>query len=77
MENYGYMESKTVMLDYCESCNALWIDALELASMAKMFVASKKHLQHLKDTEYQGVDLFGAYAYSMAVSGAFLLGIKI
>ena len=77
MDNYGYMESKTVLIDCCDNCNALWIDALELATMAKMYVSTKKHLQYLRDTEYQGVDLFNVYVYSMALSGAVLPRFKI
>ena len=77
MDHYGYMESNKVQIDCCDECGALWLDALELAAMTKMYIASNKHFKHLRKTEYEGSDLFSGYAYSMVVSGAFLLGFSI
>ena len=33
---YGYMGSKTVMLDSCSACGRVWLDPDELAAMARL-----------------------------------------
>ena len=77
MDNYGYMGSSKVIIDCCKKCNSLWIDALEIAVMAKMYVVSSKRSQYLQNTSYQGSDLFGVHTYTQAVTNAFFLGFML
>jgi len=49
MENYGYMGTGQVMLDACNACELVWVDALELAAMAKMRARLDKNMQIMRD----------------------------
>jgi len=40
MEHYGYMGSNIVMIDGCNECNWIWVDARELVVMAKLYTQS-------------------------------------
>lgn len=60
MEQYGYMGSKKVTIDNCNPCNYLWLDANELAAMAKMYVRSEKNREHLNYL-YRGSDIVGIH----------------
>ena len=73
MERYGYMGSHRVMIDGCQACNALWIDALELAAMAKMSVRLDKNMERFRLSD-RPTDIVTAHMMTEAVSGAFLLG---
>ena len=73
MERYGYMGSHRVMIDGCEDCNALWIDALELAAMAKMSVRLDKNMERFRLSD-RPADIVTVHMIMQAVSSAFLTG---
>ena len=73
MENYGYMGSHKVMLDSCIECNMIWVDALELAAMAKMRIQTDKRLERFNNS-YHPVDIVGVSMTVRAVEAAFLAG---
>lgn len=78
MEYYGYMESNTVMIDYCASCHWLWIDAMELATITKMFVQFQKIKIEIDQTHrYTSSDIAGVHIAAEAVFKAFLGGFII
>lgn len=49
MENYGYLGTKKVMLDACNQCELVWVDTLELATMAQMRARTDKNLLIMQD----------------------------
>lgn len=49
MENYGYMGTRQVMLDSCAACNFIWVDAMELATMAQMRARLSRNMQSFRD----------------------------
>lgn len=73
MEHYGYMGSHKVMIDCCASCNWLWLDALELSAMAKMYVRTDKSRERSLSL-YKTSDIVGTHMITEAVSKAFLMG---
>jgi len=50
MEHYGYM-SKHTMVDFCQSCNWLWIDPGEFIQMATIYLKSQKKYEHIVTTQ--------------------------
>jgi len=73
MERYGYMGSHRVMIDGCHACNALWLDALELAAMAKMSVRLDKNMERLR-LSHRPADIVSMNMILNAVESAFLMG---
>jgi Zn-finger nucleic acid-binding protein len=45
MENYGYMGSKAILIDRCNSCDSYWIDALELGAMSLLYARTELRAQ--------------------------------
>lgn len=76
-EYYGYMGSQKVMIDYCPTCKALWIDPLEFGVMAQMYLKVGKIRLRERELNSGRADIVGAYATSQAISGAFLLGFTL
>ena len=66
MENYGYMESNKVFIDYCDECNSLWLDSFEILTMIDMYAVSNNYREYLKKSTYEGADLMVPYANSQA-----------
>lgn len=60
MENYGYMGSHKVMLDACNQCQLVWVDALELATMAQMRARLDKNVQKSRKS-YRPLDIVGSH----------------
>lgn len=42
MEHHGYMETKLVFVDTCDSCFVLWLDSDELAVMSQLFAKTTR-----------------------------------
>ena len=72
MENYGYMGTKSAMIDLCPSCNWLWIDPGEFIQMAKTYVKDKKEYENIRPTQLHGIDMVGI----AALERAFFLGYR-
>ena len=55
MDNYGYMETRFVMIDACRNCMVLWIDADELGPMSWIHARSRMRAEHIqkKTKEFQ------------------------
>jgi Zn-finger nucleic acid-binding protein len=70
MENYGYMGTKSAMIDVCPSCHWMWIDPKEFIQMTKTYIHDKKVYANIKPSEYKGLDMVGI----SALERAFLLG---
>ncbi len=73
MEHYGYMGSHKVMLDSCNQCNTVWVDALELAVMAQMRIRLDKNIEKFH-AAHQPSDIVGLSMTIKAVEAAFLSG---
>jgi len=73
MENYGYMGTHKVMLDACNNCNRVWVDALELATMARMQVRLDSNMRQFRNS-HQPSDIVGLAMTIRAVEAAFLGG---
>lgn len=73
MENYGYMGSRKVMLDACGDCNVVWVDALELAAMARMRVRTESRVTLMRNA-HNPADIVGTSIVTRAVEAAFLSG---
>lgn len=56
MENYGYMETRFVIIDACWKCMVLWIDADELGPMSWIHARSQMHSDDIqkKTKQFQG-----------------------
>lgn len=77
-EYYGYMEGKIVMVDFCSSCNWLWIDSTELQAITKMYVQFQKVKTHIDlSHRYAEADIVGTHMVTEAVAKAFLVGFVI
>ena len=72
MDYYGYMESNKVLIDYCDRCNCMWLDPLELLAIVDMYAMSKHHGDYLKSTAYEGADLMTPYANGQEAMKAFV-----
>jgi Zn-finger nucleic acid-binding protein len=53
MENYGYMGSKSVMIDCCSRCGVLWLDTDELGVMSLMFASAQRRTRVLHERAQQ------------------------
>jgi len=60
MENYGYMGTRSVMLDACNRCEFVWVDPMELATMAQMRVRLDKNMQRFNDA-HRPTDIVSAH----------------
>ena len=60
MEHFGYMGARQVMIDGCDACGVLWLDADELSSMSLLFARTQlrrdEHEQDVKDRTRTYVD---------------------
>ena len=74
MENYGYMESNKVLIDYCDNCNSIWLDTFELLAMVDMYGVSMKYQEYLNKTAYEGADLMASFANSQAAMKGLVWG---
>lgn len=77
MEYYGYMGSNKVMIDYCNQCRQLWIDALEFAAMAQMYARVNKIRESERSKQDDGADLVNSQRMTEALTHAFLLNFAI
>jgi len=73
MENYGYMGSNKIILDACNDCIMVWVDAHELAAMAKLRIQTDKRLTSFRNS-YAPTDIVGVAMMVKAVEQAFLAG---
>lgn len=75
MEAYGYLGTKTVIIDSCTSCKHLFLDKLELGVMATLYAKTNKRAE-IRKIERASIrsDLVGTHVMQEAVSRAFMLG---
>jgi len=69
------MGSKTVIIDNCSDCWLLWVDALEIGTMALLYARTEKRSEYreLKSLSRQS-DLVADYMIQNAVFEAFAYG---
>lgn len=73
MENYGYMGTKRVMLDACNRCAVIWVDPMELATMAQMRARLDKNMEKFRSA-HRPSDIVGNQINIRMVEQAFLAG---
>jgi len=67
------MGTHKVKLDACNNCNRVWVDALELATMARMQVRLDSDMRQFRNS-HQPSDIVGLAMTIRAVEAAFLGG---
>lgn len=73
MVSYGYMGTNKVIVDACNDCDMIWVDAHELAAMAKIRIQTDKRLETFRNS-YVSTDIVGVAMIVKAVEQAFLTG---
>ncbi len=66
MENYGYMGSNKVMLDACNECTWIWLDAQELMAVAQMYVQTGKR-QRTYIKSFRPADVVSTHMITSAI----------
>lgn len=81
MENYGYMESRFVMIDACHTCKVVWMDTNELGAMCVQFARTQKRLNyaHLQEERriIESLRLSDSLAVAKIVENHLLYGFVI
>jgi len=78
MEHYGYMGTKHIMIDCCNTCVNIWTDAEELGGMSLLYARTEKRSEHMKNLAEEHIknlnQSLDTHFVSQAVSAAFLTG---
>ncbi len=72
MEQYGYMGLKAIMIDRCDQCSLLWLDADELQNMVLALAKTNYRSDKARLKEWRSTTdgLFSAAIAGMAAPGA-------
>lgn len=73
MERYGYMGSRKIMIDGCDPCERLWLDAGELVAMARVHVRHDKRMERF-EMSARPADLVGLQMASRSTEAALMAG---
>jgi Zn-finger nucleic acid-binding protein len=55
MENYGYMEARYAIIDFCPRCDILWLDTKELGVMCLQYmkIEQRQKLRRMESEKHQ------------------------